>query len=110
MGLWGTEVGLKKTCQTARIIGRAKWLPNKNFLRSEPLTSVSLSVFSQTGVYTISLQAKGEIKHIRVTNTADGKCTLGKSKTAYDTIWDLIEGQLDQKLKSTSGEHEVQLV
>eukprot|EP00038_Savillea_parva_P006524 m.164326 g.164326 ORF g.164326 m.164326 type:complete len:175 (-) comp12406_c0_seq1:1313-1837(-) len=65
---------------------------------------------SQAGAYTITLQAKGEIKHIRVTNTPDGKFTLGKSKTEYDSIWDLIEAQLDQKLTSTSGSHEVQLI
>mmetsp|Transcript_25215 Transcript_25215/g.65829 ORF Transcript_25215/g.65829 Transcript_25215/m.65829 type:complete len:168 (+) Transcript_25215:68-571(+) len=65
---------------------------------------------SQAGVYTISLQSNGEIKHIRVSSTADGKFTLGKSKSEFDTIWDLVEAQLDQKLKSTSGNHEVQLI
>ena len=34
---------------------------------------------TQAGVYTISLQAKGEIKHIRVTNTPSGNHSLGKS-------------------------------
>lgn len=55
-------------------------------------------------------RAKGEIKHIRVTNTSDGGYSLGKSKTEYESIWDLIESQLDQKLKSTSGSAEVQLM
>jgi hypothetical protein len=32
------------------------------------------------------------------------------SQSEYDSIWDLIESQLDQKLKSTSGVHEVQLM
>lgn len=65
---------------------------------------------TQPGVYTISLQALGEIKHIRVTNTAEGKYSLGKSKSEYDSVWDLIEAQLDQKLKSTKGDAEVQLI
>jgi len=65
---------------------------------------------TQDGVYTISLQSKGEIKHIRVTNTKKGGFSLGKSKTEYNSIWDLIEGQLDQQLKSTKGDAEVQLV
>jgi hypothetical protein len=33
-----------------------------------------------------------------------------RTQAQYDSIWDLIEGQLDQKLKSTSGAHEVQLM
>lgn len=65
---------------------------------------------TQAGVYTISLQSKGEIKHIRVTNTPSGGFSLGKSKTEYTTIWDLIEAQLDQQLKSTKGDAEVQLI
>jgi len=65
---------------------------------------------TQDGVYTISLQAKGEIKHIRVTNAGEGTYSLGKSKTQYDSIWDLIEAQLDQQLKSTKGDTEVQLI
>ena len=64
---------------------------------------------TQSGVYTISLQSKGEIKHIRVTNTKSG-FSLGKSKTEYPSIWDLIEAQLDQQLKSTKGDAEVQLI
>eukprot|EP00729_Bicosta_minor_P001488 gene1488-29601_t len=65
---------------------------------------------TQEGVYTISLQAKGEIKHIRVTNTANGEYSLGKSKNTFAQIWDLIEAQLDQQLKSTKGDTEVQLI
>eukprot|EP00035_Acanthoeca_spectabilis_P019824 m.429839 g.429839 ORF g.429839 m.429839 type:complete len:170 (-) comp17075_c0_seq1:1229-1738(-) len=64
---------------------------------------------TQAGAYTISLQSKGEIKHIRVANE-DGSYSLGKSKAQYASIWDLIEAQLDQKLKSTKGDVEVQLI
>lgn len=65
---------------------------------------------TQAGVYTISLQAKGEIKHIRVTNTPSGEYSLGKSKNTFAQIWDLIEAQIDQQLKSTKGDTEVQLI
>jgi hypothetical protein len=64
---------------------------------------------TQKGAYTISLQANGEIKHIRVNNTPKGY-TLGKSKELYVEIWDLIEAQLDKSLKSTKGDQAVQLV
>ena len=65
---------------------------------------------TEAGTYTISLQAKGEIKHIRVTNAGSGGYSLGKSKNVFDSIWDLIEAQLDQQLKSTKGDTEVQLI
>ena len=55
-------------------------------------------------------RATGEIKHIRVNNTEDGKYSLGKSKEEFDSIWDLIEAQLDRSLKSTKGDQSVQLV
>ena len=55
-------------------------------------------------------RSNGEIKHIRVTNTADGKFSLGKSKDEFASIWDLIEAQLDKSLKSTKGDQAVQLV
>ena len=57
----------------------------------------------------ICYQAKGEIKHIRVTNAADGQYSLGKSKNTFGQIWDLIEAQIDQQLKSTKGDTEVQV-
>jgi hypothetical protein len=65
---------------------------------------------TEEGTYTISLQAKGEIKHIRVTNASGGGYSLGKSKNVFENIWDLIEAQLDQQLKSTKGDTEVQLI
>eukprot|EP00054_Salpingoeca_dolichothecata_P018583 m.114313 g.114313 ORF g.114313 m.114313 type:complete len:178 (+) comp22925_c0_seq1:385-918(+) len=64
---------------------------------------------TQANVYTISLQAKGEIKHIRVNNVGD-KYSLGKSKDLYESIWDLIEAQLDRTLKSTRGDDAVELI
>ena len=64
---------------------------------------------TEEGAYTISLQSNGEIKHIRVKNTKEG-FSLGKSKDVYDSIWDLVEAQLDKSLKSTKGDQAVQLV
>ena len=52
----------------------------------------------------------GEIKHIRVNNVDGGKYTLGKSKEEFDSIWDLVEAQLDRSLKSTKGDANVQLI
>merc|ERR1712146_487999 len=34
----------------------------------------------------------------------------GKSKEEFESIWDLIEAQLDKSLKSTKGDQAVQLV
>eukprot|EP00045_Choanoeca_perplexa_P011914 m.127939 g.127939 ORF g.127939 m.127939 type:complete len:177 (+) comp15809_c1_seq1:1222-1752(+) len=65
---------------------------------------------TQEGAYTLSLQSAGEIKHIRVTNTKDGKYALGKSKEEFKSIWDLVEAQLDKALKSTKGDQAVQLI
>ncbi|EDQ88235.1 uncharacterized protein MONBRDRAFT_32892 [Monosiga brevicollis MX1] len=65
---------------------------------------------TQKDAYTISLQSNGEIKHIRVTNTSNGGYALGKSKEEFESIWDLIEAQLDKSLKSTKGDQAVQLV
>eukprot|EP00053_Salpingoeca_punica_P002603 m.38627 g.38627 ORF g.38627 m.38627 type:complete len:167 (-) comp11672_c0_seq2:400-900(-) len=65
---------------------------------------------TEKGAYTISLQAHGEIKHIRVNNVGNNKFSLGKSKDEYDSIWDLIEAQLDRSLKSTKGDDAVELV
>lgn len=45
-----------------------------------------------------------------MTNTANGEYSLGKSKNTFAQIWDLIEAQLDQQLKSTKGDTEVQLI
>jgi hypothetical protein len=52
---------------------------------------------------------EAEIKHIRVNNEGD-KYTLGKSKEEFDSIWDLVEAQLDRSLKSTSGDKTVELL
>ena len=43
-------------------------------------------------------------------NNEGDKYTLGKSKEEYDTIWDLVEAQLDRCLKSTSGDKTVELL
>ena len=56
------------------------------------------------------LRAGGEIKHIRVNNTPNNGYSLGKSKDEYESIWDLVEAQLDKSLKSTKGDDAVQLV
>lgn len=55
-------------------------------------------------------RAKGEVKHIRVTNTKEGGYSLGKSKEEHASIWDLIEAQLDKRLKSTKGSDAVELM
>ena len=52
----------------------------------------------------------GEIKHIRVNNEDGDKYSLGKSKECFDSIWDLVEAQLDRSLKSTKGDQSVQLI
>ena len=52
----------------------------------------------------------GQIKHIRVNNEEGDKYSLGKSKECFDSIWDLVEAQLDRKLKSTKGDEGVELV
>ncbi len=52
----------------------------------------------------------GEIKHIRVNNEEGDKYSLGKSKECFDSIWDLVEAQLDRALKSTKGDQAVQLM
>eukprot|EP01147_Barroeca_monosierra_P001034 gene1034-4270_t len=64
---------------------------------------------TEQGAYTITLQSYGEIKHIRIKNTSEGY-SLGKSKELYDSVWDLVEAQLDKNLKSTKGDQAVQLV
>ncbi len=65
---------------------------------------------TQDKQYTLSVQVSGEIKHIRVNNEADDKYSLGKSKELFDSIWDLVEAQLDRSLKSTKGDSSVSLV
>jgi SH2 domain len=65
---------------------------------------------TQKDAYTISLQASGEIKHIRVNNLDGGLYSLGKSKEGFHSIWDLVEAQLDKSLKSTKGDDAVQLM
>lgn len=65
---------------------------------------------TQKNVFTISVQSGGEIKHIRVNNVGDNQYSLGKSKDLYDSVWDLIEAQLDKNLKSTKGDEAVALV
>lgn len=51
-----------------------------------------------------------EIKHIRVNNEDGDKYSLGKAKQQFDSIWDLIEAQLDRRMTSTKGDTSVQLV
>ena len=65
---------------------------------------------TQDKQYTISVQVGAEIKHIRVNNEEGDKYSLGKSKENFDSIWDLVEAQLDRSLKSTKGDASVQLV
>lgn len=60
--------------------------------------------------HTTIIRAGGEVKHIRVTNTKDGGYSLGKSKDEFSSIWDLIEAQLDKRLKSTKGADAVELM
>ena len=50
------------------------------------------------------------MKHIRI-NNKDGVFSMGKTKDTYDSIWDLIEAQLDKSLKSSkAGDTSVQLM
>lgn len=56
---------------------------------------------SQEGVYTLSVLQGSAVRHIRVINCDDGGYALSQDDDSSETVWDLIQGQMNTTLTNT---------